>query len=202
MQRESEGPTTEHILWGLVETSLNVFLSILGTPKNNLQVGKSIQSQTLPLFFITIFLAFFRELCSRYRSFWLGFFFFFVSVVFQSYFIGLYKVHNLVFIIILVFVNEQWSGIWILSQMLFSSLLKKRSLVVTWSWTWTSKVCRKPLCWERTRDEAGIPPDIVMVAYLKPEILGFCFKLNHSQSVANISKLTHLVLSNGWVFCA
>lgn len=35
-----------------------VFLSILGMPKNNLQVGNSIQSQILPLFFITLFVAF------------------------------------------------------------------------------------------------------------------------------------------------
>lgn len=68
-------------------------------------------------------------------------FFFSGSVVFQSYFTGLYKGHNLVFIIILVFVNEQWSRIWTLSQMLFSSLALNQSLVVTWSWTWTSKIC-------------------------------------------------------------
>lgn len=42
------------------------------------------------------------------------------SVIFWSYFIGLYKVRNLVFIIILVLVNEQWSGIWTWGQMLLS----------------------------------------------------------------------------------
>lgn len=115
-------------LWGLVESFFYVFLSILGTPKNNLQVGNSIQSQILPLVFIILFVAFLESFIADIEVFD---YFFSGSVIFQSYFIGLYKAHNLVFIIILVLVNEQWSGIWTPGQMLFFSPMAKGSLVVT-----------------------------------------------------------------------
>lgn len=93
-----------------------VFLSILGMPKNNLQVGNSIQSQILPLFFIILFVAFLESFTADIEVFD---YFFSGSVIFRSYFIGLYKMHNLVFIIMLVLVNEQWSGIWTWGQILF-----------------------------------------------------------------------------------
>ena len=108
----------------------HIFLSILGMPKNNLQVGNSIQSQIPPLFFITLFVAFLDSFTADIDIF--DCFFFPGSVIFQSYFIGLYAVHNLVFITILVLVNEQWSGIWTWGQMLFCfSPTVKWSLVVT-----------------------------------------------------------------------
>ena len=49
----------------------------------------------------------------------------------------------------------------------------------------------------KTGEEAAIPPDIVIVAYLKTEDFGFCFKLNHSKSVGSVSKLMCLVASSG-----
>ena len=109
----------------------HVFLYMLGMPKNNLQVGNSIQSQIPPLFFITLFVAFLDSFTADIDIFDC-FFLFPGSVIFQSYFIGLYAVHNLVFITILVLVNEQWSGIWTWGQMLFCfSPTVKWSLVVT-----------------------------------------------------------------------
>lgn len=56
---------------GLVESSLcfYAFLSILGMPKNNLQVGNAVESQTLPLFFITLFVAFLESFTADTKVF-------------------------------------------------------------------------------------------------------------------------------------
>lgn len=94
-----EDSITEHFfyrdLWKVVVFFFNVFLSILGMSKNNLQVGNLIPSQILLLFFLTLFVAFLESFTADIEVL---IFFSSGSVIFQSYFIGLYKVHNLVFL--------------------------------------------------------------------------------------------------------